>query len=151
MRLLILTIALIMLSATLIGCSGRTTSQICGNSTKTLFVDQVPVAAKQVALQFADALYTYNTKQLQNLSEPELRGSVLHEAFNGPNASPIRVVKDPEITQAVDCGTGIKVTIVLRAQQAGYQVNHTLWLTLRANGNTWRVAQFAADYDSPGT
>lgn len=111
-------------------------------------LDQIPTAASGVALTFVEALYSYDVQRIAKLVEPARRDEFTKEAFNGPNAEPVRLKGPVRITLGANCGRTLQLTTIVPAEYRGQAQYHIVTLTLRRTANSWLVSNMAADYDA---
>jgi hypothetical protein len=114
-------------------------------------IGQLPAEARAVGVDFVAALHTYDVKRIREVVVADQREVMVREAFNGPNAAPIKMLETPKVTGGARCGEAVKLTVRTSAQYSGGDVQvHMLFLTLRQSGKDWLIEEMAADYDSDG-
>lgn len=144
-------LALLLLA--LAGCGGSSVTDTRKlNCSHAADLAQLPAEATSVAIDFVTALHAYDTKRISELVVPDRREAMVREAFNGPNTAPVTMVETPKVTDGFLCGKAIKLSVRTTAEYSGgYKRVHQIDVVLGKNGNDWRIAGMAADYDSEGT
>lgn len=133
------------------GCSGGLGYNEAANLNCYQVADlsRIPSGATATGVEFVIALHSYDTRRIHDLVVPDQRELMVRQAFNGPNASPVKMLETPKVTDGSLCDKAIKLTISTRAAYSGgYKHEHTIYLTLQQHGSTWLVADMAADFDS---